>query len=366
MPIPLPLSVVVPLHNSVSTLRAALAAIRASEIPRDHYELIAVDDASTDASASVAARYADTVIRLSGRPHGAAYASNRGAELARGDVVAFVNPDVLVEPDTLSKMLEIFAGDPGIGAVSASHDANPGAPNFVSQYWNLLLHFGERRHSASVGDLASGCSAVRRSLLIEAGMYDEWKFGGGSIEGLELGQRLGGGSHRVLAAKDLQVMHLKKWTVGSLSREIWNRSRMLTRSLGYEQTRAAVPSEVVFTLSRAMPSALAVISSVALAGAAFHPAPTWSVKIAVAFAGILAANLPVYRFYADNRGLAFAILAMPVHLMAQTISAIALCVGWVLRDMVGDRSPDAVTQAYAEVGLERWPPVPRRSHHRTS
>jgi hypothetical protein len=139
---------------------------------------------------------------------------------------------------------------------------------------------------------------------------------------------------------------------------------MLARSLGYERTRVAVPSEVVFTLSRAMPSAFAVVSIVALAGA-FHPAPSWTVKVGVAIAGILAANFPVYRFYADTRGLAFAISAVPMHLMAQAISALALCVGWFLRDTVGDRSPDAVTQAYAEVGLEKWPPVPRRSNHRS-
>jgi len=34
---------------------------------------------------------------------------------------------------------------------------------------------------------------------------------------------------------------------------------------------------------------------------------------------------------------------------------------WMLREIFGDPSPDATTQAYSEVGLETWPPVPRRS-----
>lgn len=356
---PLRLSVVVPSRNSVSTLRSVLAAIRATELPWDKYELIVVDDASMDASPSLAARYADTIIRLTGRPLGSAYARNRGAELARGEIVVFVNPDVLVEPDTLPRILAVFAENPRIDAVSASHDDAWTAPNFVSQYWNLLLRFGEQQHSGIVGDLASGCNAMRRSVLMSAGMYDEWRFGTGCLEGLELGQRLHKEAHGVLVSRNIQVMHLKQWSVRSVCREVWSRSRMLARSLGYQSTRVAVPSEVVITLTRAMPPAAAAVSIVALSGA-FHPALSWEAKGTIALVGILVANLPVYRFYATTRGLVFALRAMPLHFVAQSLAAVAICVGWVLRHTVGDRSPDATTQAYAEVGLEKWPPVPRR------
>jgi hypothetical protein len=47
-------------------------------------------------------------------------------------------------------------------------------------------------------------------------------------------------------------------------------------------------------------------------------------------------------------------------LFAQAVAGVALCAGWVLRDVFGDASPDATTQAYSEVGLETWPPVPRK------
>jgi hypothetical protein len=147
--------------------------------------------------------------------------------------------------------------------------------------------------------------------------------------------------------------------VASVYREIWNRSRILTRSLGYQRTRISVPSEVVFTLSRAMPSALAVVSIVALSGAFLEP-PWWLAKGTIALVGVLLANMSVYAFYARTQGVAFAIAAAPVHLVTQSVAVVALCAGWVLRDTVGDRAPDATTQAYAEVGLETWPPVPRR------
>jgi glycosyltransferase involved in cell wall biosynthesis len=355
----LPLSIVVPSRNTVSTLRAVLAAIRASDLPKDQYELIVVDDASQDASPTVAARYADTVIRLRGIPLGRPYACNRGAELAKGEIVAFVDPEVLVRQDTLRRMVSIFAEQPSIDAISASHDDAPAAQNFVSQYWNLLLHFGDQRYAGPGGDVGSGCSAVRRSVLMRTGMYDEWRFDTGSLEGLELGQRLESQGSKVVVSRTLQVTHLKRWGVVSVAREVWNRSRLLARSLGYQRTRVSVPSEVVFTLSRAMPSALAVVSIVALSGA-FLPEPWLLTKAGIALSGVLAANMRVHRFYARTRGLAFAVGAIPMHLFAQGVAAVALCVGWILRDTVGDRSPDATTQAYAEVGLETWPPVPRR------
>jgi len=120
MPETLLLSVVVAVRDSASTLSEVLAAIRSSDLPRDAYELIVVDDASTDGSVAIAARYADTVVKLRGRRSGPAYARNRGAELARGAVLAFVDGDVVVRRDTLPLMLHTLDARQDIDAVSAS------------------------------------------------------------------------------------------------------------------------------------------------------------------------------------------------------------------------------------------------------
>jgi hypothetical protein len=231
--------------------------------------------------------------------------------------------------------------------------------NFVSEYWNLLVHFGETRYAGIGVDVASGCSIVRRSVLLTLGMYDEWRFSTASLEGLELGQRLANKGHGVIVSRSHEVVHLKRWSLGSVIREVWNRSRILGRSLGYQQTRRAVPGEVVFTLSRTMTPALAVVPIVALS-AAFLPEPSWALKGTVALVVLSLANLAVYRFLTKNRGLGFGLASAPLHLLAQGVAAAALSIGWMLRTMVGDRSPDAATQAYSEVGLETWPPVPRR------
>jgi len=318
-----------------------------------------VDDASSDATVAVAARYADTVVKLGGRGSGPAYARNRGVELARGEVIVFVDGDVVVHPHTLPRMLDTLVSRPDVDAVSASHDESSGASNFLSQYWNLLLRFGEQRHSGCSAQFAPGCGAVRRKAFLSAGMYDEWRFGTGCLESVELGGRLLGEGRQALLSPELMVTHLKRWDLGLICREVWSRSRLLTRSLGYLRMSAVAPSEVVFTLSRALMPAVALFGTLLL-GAAFVDRPGVAVRGGLPLAALLLTNLPVHRFYARKRGVRFAVISAPVHVVVQIVSAVALCAGWILRDVFGDLSPDATTQAYSEVGLEIWPPIPRK------
>lgn len=353
------LSVVVSAHNSSATLGEVLAALRRSALERHFYEIIVVDDASTDGSVALAARYADTVVKLRGRRAGPAYARNRGVEQARGEIIAFVDDDVIVRPDTLSRMLEMLLQRPEIAAVSASRDEHSGAPNFASRYWNALHRFGEQRYRDQCAQFAAGCGAVRRKAFLAAGMYDEWRFGSACMENLELGERLLRAERGVLFSSELKVTHLRKWDIREIGRQVWRRGGILTRSLGYLRMSAAAPGDVVFTLSRALIPALALISTLMLA-AALMPAPHLLAKGAVALLVLFLTDIPVHRFYARAEGVGFALMAMPLHLVAQAVAAVALCCGWILRDVFGDVSPDATTQAYAEVGLEIWPPIPRK------
>ncbi|PYO47918.1 MAG: hypothetical protein DMD72_08885 [Gemmatimonadetes bacterium] len=352
------LSVIVPVRNSTDTLARALAGILSSELPRDDYEVIVVDDASSDGSSELAARYADTVVRLTGRTSGPAYARNRGSELAQGEVLVFIDPDTLVRPDTLPRMLATLAEHPTLDAISASHDGAPAARNLASQYWNLLRRFGEQRQTGTSGDVASPCAAIRRNVFYAAGMFDEWRFGTAPLEGIELGERLEDSGRNVLSSRCLEVTRLKQSNARSLCREVWNRSILLARSLGYHRTLAAVPGEVAFTLSRTGAPAFAIACAFALS-AAFLRRPNLPVLITIFLLGMLALDLQAYLFFVRERGVRFAIGAAPLHLLLQGTSALGLCAGWLLRDTFGDRAPDAAMQAYAEVGLETWPPVPR-------
>jgi glycosyltransferase involved in cell wall biosynthesis len=88
------LSLIIPVHNGGGNLQLCLDALAASSRQPD--ELIMVDDASTDGSGDLARKFGARVIRLEGLPRGPGFARNRGAEVAEGELLAFVDGDVAV------------------------------------------------------------------------------------------------------------------------------------------------------------------------------------------------------------------------------------------------------------------------------
>ena len=60
---------------------------------------------------------------------------------ARGEILFFVDSDVAVAPDAVSRVLAVFDRHQDVAAVFGSYDASPNAPGVVSQYRNLLHHF---------------------------------------------------------------------------------------------------------------------------------------------------------------------------------------------------------------------------------
>jgi cellulose synthase/poly-beta-1,6-N-acetylglucosamine synthase-like glycosyltransferase len=204
-PLPHPyLSVVVPVHQGARVLPESLAALVRSELPRALWELIVVDDASTDGTALVAARFADVVVRLPGRAHGAAYARNRGFEFARGECVAFVNADVCVHSDTLTRFTLVLAREPEVTAVFGSFDPIPNSGGLVSQYRNLLLHYHHQENCASTETFCASCGAVRSAAFASVGMFDEWRSSPHQLEDFELGRRLRQHGYRIVMRPDIR------------------------------------------------------------------------------------------------------------------------------------------------------------------
>jgi hypothetical protein len=71
-------------------------------------------------------------------------------------------------------------------------------------------------------------------------------------------------------------------------------------------------------------------------------------------------NLPLWRFFARVRGPLFALRAIPIHLLYYANNGVSFVVGFILLHLVGPPLPDPTTEAFAEIGVKRWPPVPSR------
>lgn len=164
------LSAVIPCYNGAEFLAKAIESALGQT--RAVGEVIVVDDASTDGSTEVAARYPVTLIRAS-RNGGPARARNLGIRASTGDVVAFLDADDWWEPghcETVVTLLERFP-EAGVAASAARFVGTregrftphfpPGVPTDV--FWQALRY-------APIPQMAA---MVRRSLLEEVGGYDE-------------------------------------------------------------------------------------------------------------------------------------------------------------------------------------------------
>ncbi len=210
------LSVIVPAHNGTGVLEKSLSALRDSDLPRKHWELIVVDDASTDDTGTLAAQFADRVVRLDGLPHGPSYARNRAAEVAKGDVAVFIDADVVVHKSTLRQFREVFDQQPETAAAFGSYDDHPPAVGLVSRYRNLYHHYVHHQNPGVAETFWAGCGAIRLQAFREVGMYNEWHFSRPQVEDIELGQRLTCRGFRIVLIPEIQATHLKHWTLGNM------------------------------------------------------------------------------------------------------------------------------------------------------
>jgi glycosyltransferase involved in cell wall biosynthesis len=84
-------SVIVPAYNAESTIGKCLDALERQNIPRDEYEVIVVDDGSTDNMPGIVKRF--PVKYISQQNKGPASARNRGAGEAKGEIILFTDSD---------------------------------------------------------------------------------------------------------------------------------------------------------------------------------------------------------------------------------------------------------------------------------
>ena len=161
------LTVIMPVFRGTSVLPKSIGALVRSDLPRDEWELVIVDDASPDETPVMAARHADVLVRLAGKPRGPAYARNRGFEVSRGSVIVFVDADVVVHKDTLRKFAEYFRANPDVASVFGSYDANPEG-GVVAQFRNLMHHYVHHCNAGEAETFWAGCGASRADAFGES------------------------------------------------------------------------------------------------------------------------------------------------------------------------------------------------------
>jgi GT2 family glycosyltransferase len=154
-------SIVIPVHNQAAHTGACLAQLVATLPARFTGEIIVVDDASSDDTPALLARWSATDARIrilhNSQNLGFLHTSNHGAAAARGEVIVFLNNDTLPQPGWLSPLLRVFHDHPDAGAVGGK----------------LLYPDGTLQEAGGVifAD-GSGCNFGKHDLAVDAPLYN--------------------------------------------------------------------------------------------------------------------------------------------------------------------------------------------------
>jgi glycosyltransferase involved in cell wall biosynthesis len=206
------ISTIIASRNAAPTLSRCLETLIAQKT--DDIELIVVDDNSADETRAIASRYPVELIALP-QHAGVSAARNRGAEAARGEVLLFLDADVVLAPGGIRRVLATMSR-PEVGALIGSYDAEPEDVSIVSRFKNLAHHYFHQHSRLEATTFWGACGAVRQGCFFAVGGFDEKRFKLPSIEDVELGYRLVDRGVRIVLDPELQVKHLKKWTLSSL------------------------------------------------------------------------------------------------------------------------------------------------------
>jgi len=339
-PLPAPaLSVIIPVHNGGDAFDRCLGALRASAT--GDYELIVVDDASTDDSFACALRYGATVRRLDTRG-GPARARNVGAEMARAAILVFLDADVCVHRDTLARLARHLVEQPDCVAVMGSYDDTPADPHFISQFKNLFHHFVHQHSSHRASTFWAGCGAIRRAAFTESGGFDV-SYERPCIEDIELGARLSSRGWRLDLNPAIQVTHLKRWTLASLIRTDVRDRAVPWLLLMLRQ--GSMPADLNATPRHRLSVVLVagLVLAIALAPLGYATAPLL-LSLAVL---LFVLNCDLYSFFLRRRGPWFALRAVPLHWLYYLYCGVAVVMALAIHFM----RREAVRRARLRVDL---------------
>ena len=181
-------SVVIPAYNAAWCVGKAIDSVLAQDF-RD-FELIVVDDGSTDETAAVLSGYGDAIRVVHQANGGMSHARNAGIRAARGEFIAFLDADDWWLPGKLGNQIELMRSNTGIGFSSTAARVEDPEGRLLNAWpcspceTSFLAHLFQGN-----AGIAGGSSAlmVRRALLEKTGGYDETL---GGVEDADLWIRL--------------------------------------------------------------------------------------------------------------------------------------------------------------------------------
>jgi len=306
------ISAIMPAFRAEALLPRVLAPLMAMKARGDLAEVIVVDDRSPDRTAEVAGEMGARVL-VTPQNGGPGVARNLAAGEAVGEVLWFVDSDVIVWPDGAERLQAAFA-DPTVAAVFGSYDSAPEG-SWFARYKNLMHRYYHQTARRTARTFWAGCGAVRADMFARVGGFDVETYRVPSIEDIELGYRIHAAGGVICVDPALLGKHLKRWTIRqAIHTDIFRRalpwSRLMIAREGLGDDLNTSKGE----------RARAVLAGLFLLSVVMMPLIGWGWTAGLAVLAVLA-NWRLFSFFIAHLGLMRAILALFYHQIYYVYSA---------------------------------------------
>jgi glycosyltransferase involved in cell wall biosynthesis len=218
-------SIIVPVFNESNNLGECLNSLVCQDYPKNRYEVIVVDNGSTDDSVSIAKKFTDKVfikeeVKVGG-------VRNFGAKKAKGEILAFIDGDCVASEKWLSKAVE-FLSHEMIGGVGGGYLLRD-RPSWVERGWKLSSAKETRRVKA----LAGGSFILKKVLFEELGGFNEIINAG---EDTKLSVDITDKGLELWFLAECYVVHLgyPETLKGFFKRQFWHASSYLKSNYGFK------------------------------------------------------------------------------------------------------------------------------------
>jgi glycosyltransferase involved in cell wall biosynthesis len=241
------LSIIIPSYNSQQTIGKCLDSIFSSDYPKNKYEVVVVDDCSTDNSANIVKTYPCKLIKLN-KNSGPATARNSGAKKSRGDILVFIDSDVVIEKNTFNLTASSFNKE---SACLTAINTKKSDYNFSTDFLNLLDYFIFLKSPRYVILPCTSYCAIKKNIFEDLGGFNE-NYKKSHVEDLELGIRLVNKGYKIYLNKKLKFTHLKKYTFLNFLKHGFFRSfyriKILLNGKYTKTTSSYYPLNILFLL----------------------------------------------------------------------------------------------------------------------
>lgn len=209
-------SIVIPVFNEERYLSSCLSSVMALNYPKDHLEILLIDNGSTDRSLEIARGFHEVIIYVKENVKVGAV-RNHGVQKAKGTIVVFLDSDCIVDREWLNH---------GVGTLMESPDDVIGGqyllredPSWLEKHWMLSSPNQRARQNALVG----GCVFISKEVFENVGGFDETLNAG---EDNDLTKRLRDKHFNVKINPSLSVVHLgnPSRVRPFLMRQLWHSS----------------------------------------------------------------------------------------------------------------------------------------------